>query len=70
MRCPICRDEVEASSRRPFCSERCQRIDLANWLGEEALLQARLLALERPRLQESLLAEQGPRADDEGPSWD
>lgn len=34
MRCPICRKSVarEDNPFRPFCSERCQRIDLDNWL--------------------------------------
>lgn len=34
MRCPICRKSVarEGNPFRPFCSERCQRIDLDNWL--------------------------------------
>lgn len=69
MRCPICRDELQASSRRPFCSERCQRIDLANWLGEGYRIEGQPLEGEQPRLQETLLAEQGLSADDEGSSW-
>jgi uncharacterized protein len=34
MRCPICKKRVEWEGNRfrPFCSERCQRIDLDNWL--------------------------------------
>ncbi|MEZ4444268.1 MAG: DNA gyrase inhibitor YacG [Polyangiaceae bacterium] len=42
MRCPICGAKLdaqdggdEASKRLPFCSERCQRIDLGRWLGGE-----------------------------------
>ncbi|HMU39823.1 MAG TPA: DNA gyrase inhibitor YacG [Pseudomonadota bacterium] len=40
LRCPICEnplasDPKEASAKfRPFCSSRCQAIDLGNWLGE------------------------------------
>ncbi|MBI1983855.1 MAG: DNA gyrase inhibitor YacG [Acidobacteria bacterium] len=36
MRCPICRRETtwEGNPFRPFCSERCQLLDLANWLSE------------------------------------
>jgi uncharacterized protein len=38
MRCPICRSVVEPAEegqrRVPFCSKRCQQIDLGNWLGE------------------------------------
>ncbi len=35
-RCPVCRIEVgwEDNPFRPFCSERCQLRDLADWLGE------------------------------------
>lgn len=34
--CPICQNpsELEASFF-PFCSSRCQLIDLGNWLGEK-----------------------------------
>ena len=31
--CPICGKPVEAKFR-PFCSTRCQQIDLGRWLGE------------------------------------
>ena len=37
MRCPICKKSVEggqANPHRPFCSERCQMIDLGTWAGE------------------------------------
>lgn len=36
MRCPTCGQPVnpERSSTMPFCSERCQQIDLARWLDE------------------------------------
>ena len=37
--CPICKrasaERTSASSPWPFCSERCQLIDLGKWLGEE-----------------------------------
>jgi hypothetical protein len=32
-KCPICGKPVE-SQYRPFCSTRCQQIDLGKWLGE------------------------------------
>lgn len=34
MRCPICKQETrhEGNPYRPFCSERCQLLDLGNWL--------------------------------------
>ena len=37
MRCPICKKPSEnspANRFRPFCSERCQLIDLGTWAGE------------------------------------
>jgi uncharacterized protein len=36
MRCPICKKVVDRSPEnryRPFCSERCQMIDLGLWAG-------------------------------------
>ena len=34
--CPICKKVVlwEGNAFRPFCSERCQLLDLSGWLGE------------------------------------
>ncbi len=34
--CPICKKLVlwEGNAFRPFCSERCQLVDLSSWLGE------------------------------------
>lgn len=34
VKCPICRAEVpwEENPHRPFCSERCQLIDLGAWV--------------------------------------
>jgi endogenous inhibitor of DNA gyrase (YacG/DUF329 family) len=37
MRCPVCKREADSSQQnryRPFCSERCQMIDLGTWAGE------------------------------------
>ena len=35
MRCPICKETVpKDGADRPFCSARCKRIDLGNWLIE------------------------------------
>jgi endogenous inhibitor of DNA gyrase (YacG/DUF329 family) len=36
MRCPVCRKKTvwEGNSYRPFCGERCQLLDLDNWLSE------------------------------------
>lgn len=36
--CPICHKQVPwnpSSKYRPFCSERCQLIDLGEWANEE-----------------------------------
>lgn len=35
-RCPLCRRETnwEDNPWKPFCSERCQTIDLGNWATE------------------------------------
>ena len=32
-KCPICGKPVE-QKYRPFCSQRCQHVDLSRWLGE------------------------------------
>jgi endogenous inhibitor of DNA gyrase (YacG/DUF329 family) len=35
-RCPICRQPIqwEGNPQRPFCSERCQLLDLGAWASE------------------------------------
>lgn len=37
MKCPICRKPIEWKDNpfRPFCSERCQLIDLGHWVNGE-----------------------------------
>ncbi|AHX59359.1 MULTISPECIES: DNA gyrase inhibitor YacG [Aeromonas] len=38
VKCPTCQNEVEwgpQSPFRPFCSKRCQLIDLGEWADEE-----------------------------------
>jgi endogenous inhibitor of DNA gyrase (YacG/DUF329 family) len=36
LRCPTCRQPVDPTSKfLPFCSERCQWVDLGKWLNEE-----------------------------------
>jgi endogenous inhibitor of DNA gyrase (YacG/DUF329 family) len=37
VRCPVCdkRFESSESSAMPFCCERCRRIDMRRWLGEQ-----------------------------------
>jgi endogenous inhibitor of DNA gyrase (YacG/DUF329 family) len=39
--CPTCKREVpwvEASTWRPFCSERCKMVDLGAWFSEERVI--------------------------------
>ena len=34
-RCPICKRELpEPAPHRPFCTARCQEVDLGRWLDE------------------------------------
>lgn len=38
VKCPTCHKEIEWSEKspfRPFCSKRCQLIDLGDWATEE-----------------------------------
>ena len=36
MKCPICKKPANLSGpNSPFCSERCQTIDLGNWASEK-----------------------------------
>ena len=37
VRCPVCDRRFESSESQtvPFCCDRCRRIDLGRWLGEE-----------------------------------
>lgn len=37
--CPIC-GKPSKREHRPFCSQRCARIDLGRWLGEDYRLPA------------------------------
>ena len=41
VKCPVCAKEVEwteASKWRPFCSERCQVIDLGDWAADRHVI--------------------------------
>ncbi|MCV2884914.1 DNA gyrase inhibitor YacG [Aestuariibacter sp. AA17] len=41
--CPTCQNDVEWTSNsefRPFCSKRCQLIDLGEWAAEEKKISA------------------------------
>jgi endogenous inhibitor of DNA gyrase (YacG/DUF329 family) len=40
-RCPICNEVLPARAENaafPFCSARCQQVDLGRWLGEEYVI--------------------------------
>ncbi len=53
IRCPICKSELEVAEdfpTRPFCSPRCKRIDLANWLEGNYRLPRELLPEELEQL--------------------
>ncbi len=44
MKCPICGEPTQWKENpvRPFCSERCQTIDLGNWASEEYVVSSPL----------------------------
>ncbi len=51
--CPICKTELEIDATfetRPFCSPRCKRIDLSNWLEGNYRLPRELLPEELEQL--------------------
>lgn len=51
--CPMCKTELEAAEDyecRPFCSPRCKRIDLLNWLEGNYRLPRELLPEELEQL--------------------
>ncbi len=49
-RCPTCRELVrwDGNSYRPFCSERCQLIDLGSWATEKYRVAGPPVELEAP----------------------
>lgn len=51
MKCPVCKKsaEWEGNPFRPFCSDRCQLIDLGNWVtGKYAVPVEETPGAERP----------------------
>jgi endogenous inhibitor of DNA gyrase (YacG/DUF329 family) len=50
MVCPICRQQTawEGNPWRPFCSERCQVIDLGTWAAEQYRVPGPQLSMELP----------------------
>lgn len=52
--CPICRKEVPGSGAFfPFCSERCQLVDLGRWLDGRYRIEVPVEATDREVAQES-----------------
>ena len=41
--CPICKKKVvyEGNTFRPFCSEKCKRIDLGTWASDGYVIQGK-----------------------------
>lgn len=59
--CPICRKRVHPGSKYyPFCSERCQIIDLGNWASEKYVAHSPVTEAD-----EKLASEYGPESDDD-----
>jgi len=53
MRCPICKKDVAfGAPQMPFCSERCQLIDLGKWADEEYVISTPLQPGEAPKPKE------------------
>ena len=45
--CPVCGKPADAK-QRPFCSQRCARIDLGRWLGEVYRVPAETMSDDEP----------------------
>ena len=65
VKCPTCQQDVEwspASEYRPFCSKKCQLIDLGEWAGEEKVISTKAeeadLNMLDPEEIEAMLSEQ------------
>ncbi|HEY1333842.1 MAG TPA: DNA gyrase inhibitor YacG [Myxococcaceae bacterium] len=49
--CAVCKNPVEPRARNPsfpFCSDRCRRVDLGRWFGEEYRIPSRPADGEEP----------------------
>lgn len=56
VKCPTCKRDVEwsqASTYRPFCSDRCRLIDLGAWLGEKHKIPGEPVAEDERRRSDS-----------------
>jgi endogenous inhibitor of DNA gyrase (YacG/DUF329 family) len=53
-RCPVCREIVQwdGNASRPFCSERCQLIDLGSWATEKYRVPGAVAEIEVERLDD------------------
>lgn len=51
MRCPVCKRVTfsRGNPYRPFCSERCQLLDLDNWLSERYRVSTPIESREKPQ---------------------
>jgi hypothetical protein len=60
VRCPRCRAETtwEDNPWRPFCSERCQMIDLGHWAAEDYRISRSAEEAERLNLDNDLEADE------------
>jgi endogenous inhibitor of DNA gyrase (YacG/DUF329 family) len=60
--CPICKNDVVVPAPfRPFCSDRCKKIDLGRWLNEDYRISRPLDEEERQGIDRS---EPGRRDED------
>ncbi|GGF67103.1 DNA gyrase inhibitor YacG [Alteromonas lipolytica] len=65
VKCPTCQQDVEwsqTSEFRPFCSKKCQLIDLGEWASEEKVIATKAeqadLSLLDPEEIEAMLSKQ------------
>lgn len=65
MKCPICDRETiwKDNPFRPFCSERCRVIDLANWADESYAVPAETAPADDERLERAASEPDGSRVD-------
>ena len=68
--CPTCKAGVERASSRqfPFCSERCQQVDLGRWFSEEYRVPDE--PADPEAVARALIAEGGGMQGDSGDSGD
>lgn len=64
LKCAICRDPIarEGNKYFPFCSSKCQMVDLSRWFNEEYTLPAPLTERDISTLEKALAEQE--RSDD------